>query len=172
MRAAGCTDVRCHALSDEEVHASGCLYMTYRISWVHDEIIRGPSCKEYCWQSILKASHFVFCFALLCFSNLKHFPYRAHNLPRLLMFFLLVWITFKVFVEIPRKGFIKLTELFSFILTLHSQANGISKRGKKGNYSVGELCIWIFFLLYKICFFLIWIECVFNGKHLFFMAAW
>lgn len=46
MRTAGCTDVRCHALSDEEVSASGCLYMTYQNFLLHDEIIRGPSCRE------------------------------------------------------------------------------------------------------------------------------
>lgn len=50
MRAAGCTDVRCHALSDEEVSASGCLYITYQNFLLHDEIIRGPSCREQCYE--------------------------------------------------------------------------------------------------------------------------
>lgn len=42
----GCTDVRCPTLSDEEVPASGCLYMTYQDFLLHDEIIRGPSVRR------------------------------------------------------------------------------------------------------------------------------
>lgn len=42
MRAAARTDVRCQALSDEEVPALGCLYTTNQGFLLHDEIIMRP----------------------------------------------------------------------------------------------------------------------------------
>lgn len=79
MPAAARTDVRCHALSDEEVPASGCLYITYQNFLLHDEIIRGPSCRERCCEEVAKALH-------VQKENSKHFPYLWYNLLRLLIY--------------------------------------------------------------------------------------